>query len=197
MNGQLTAGNASLADLDAAAELATNENGRLGLVRARAEKWVAALTALTGLLASVLVVKGPDTVTDLTTGTKLTVGILFAVAFVLLAYATYQGYAAAYGKPGMLDELSPNPIEGLAARLRQARRITAANAQGAVRNAVIATFAAIGLIAAAVAVTWFPPSAPKTAHVCVNVNSTVVAEVAANHLDVTRTGPGTTIGTCP
>ena len=53
MNG-LGAGTASMADLDAVAELDASERGRLELVRRRAEKWVAGLTALTGLLASYL-----------------------------------------------------------------------------------------------------------------------------------------------
>ena len=184
-----------MADLDAVAELDASERGRLELVRRRAEKWVAGLTALTGLLASVLVVKGPDSVTELTAGAKAAVGALFAIAFVFLAFATYNGYAAAYGLPGRLDEIDRNPVQGLAGRLSDARRDVAAKAQRAIRDALIATFFAVGLMAGAVAVTWFPPS-PASGHVCLSVDGVVRAELVQDHVDVSRIEPGTTVGAC-
>ena len=111
--------------------------------------------------------KGPDSVTELTAGAKAAVGALFAIAFVFLAFATYNGYAAAYGLPGKLAEIDRNPVQGLAGRLSDARRDVAAKAQRAIRDAVIATFFAVGLMAGAVAVTWFPPS-PASGHVCLS-----------------------------
>ena len=149
MTGGLSAGDPSPADIAAADELAVNEQDRLGLVRGRAEKWIGGLTALTGLLATVLVVKGPDSVTVLSSAAKVVIGGLFAAAFVLLAYATFRVYSAAYGVPGELVEVQSDRVVGLAARVDTARGDAAGRVQRAVRAAVFATFVAIGLIAVA------------------------------------------------
>lgn len=200
MNVPLSAGNPSRFDLDAADELTGNEAGRLALVRARAEKWVGGITALTGLLATVLVVKGPDSVTALTTGSKAAVGALLAAGLLLLAYATYKAYTAAFGAPGDLVEISANPIDGLAVRLTDARRTAATGALTGMRNAVTATFIAVGCVAGAVAVSWFAPTNPTadtSRHVCVMANGTVVAKFPGNNVAVSAVEPGTSIGPCP
>ena len=121
---------------------------------------------------------------------------LFAVAFVLLAYATFRAYAAAYGAPGELVEVQSDRVVGLAARLDAARHDAAGRVQRAIRDAVFATFVAVGLIAVAVAVSWFPPSPGPSGHLCVSANGVVIVEVAADHLDLAGLGPGATIGSC-
>jgi|GEM_PF-5398604 hypothetical protein len=74
------AGQASRWDLDAAELLERNEAQRLELTRGRAEKWAAALTALTGLLSAVLVGKAPQNVRALLTPWRVAVSALVAAA---------------------------------------------------------------------------------------------------------------------
>ena len=64
-------GTASRDDLEAAALLDRNEANRLQLVRTRAEKWLGGLTALTGLVTTVLVIKGPQSTADIATSWKI------------------------------------------------------------------------------------------------------------------------------
>ncbi|MDQ3764496.1 MAG: hypothetical protein M3460_23935 [Actinomycetota bacterium] len=108
----LAAGNPSRADLDAAEQLQRNESQRLELVRARAEKWTGGLTALTGLLAAVLVGKAPQNIQATTTPVRVSAGILLGLALAALVFATYRAYQAAYGDPGRLNQLPPNHSPG-------------------------------------------------------------------------------------
>ena len=192
-------GTASREDLEAAALLDRNEASRLQLVRTRAEKWLGGLTALTGLVTTVLVIKGPQSTADIATSWKVAVGLLIALALAVLVFATYRAYQSAYGDPGRLDEVNSQPLTGLAVRLADARKKAAADAQAHLRHAVIATLAAIALLALAIGITWFAPPAPKTASssVCILVQGKVIAKVAADSVTLKTLRPGTELRPCP
>lgn len=193
----LGAGNPDPLDLDAAEQLERNETGRLELVRARAEKWIGGIAALGGLVGTVLVVKGRDSVSDIAPAWRATAATGFALALVVLAYATYRAYQAAFGAPGTLAEINPVPLAGLHARLSKARRSAAAAALAHVAAAVRSVFVAIALIAAAVGVTWFAPTrsgTPKKA-ICVYEKGQLVVELAGP-VTVRQSAAGTTIGPC-
>jgi hypothetical protein len=190
----LAGGNATRADLEAAELLDRNEARRLEIVRGRAEKWVAGLTALTGLLASVLVVKGPTSLRDLTLPWRILVALLSALALGALTFATYRAYQSAFGDPGRLDELSPQPLTGLAIRLARARRRAAQAAQDHLRDAVGAGLIALALLALATGITLFAPT--STSGVCISLNGNRVAELAGDSVTVRSVQANVSIGRC-
>jgi len=68
-------GGASAADLRALAALQTYAAGELTRIQGRSEKWIAGLTAITGVLTTAIVIKGPETFTkmvDTVTATEST-----------------------------------------------------------------------------------------------------------------------------
>lgn len=192
-------GTASRDDLEAAALLDRNEASRLQLVRTRAEKWLGGLTALTGLVTTVLVIKGPQSSTDIATPWRAAVGLLIAAALAVLAFGTYRAYQSAYGDPGRLDQMSSQPLTGLAVRLAAARNTVAADAQARLSHAVTATLAAVALLATAIGITWFAPPAPKTASssVCIIVDGKVIAKLASDSVTLEAVSPGTELRQCP
>ena len=193
------AGNPSAQDLDAAEQLERNEAGRLVLVRARAEKWIGGISALTGALTTVLVLKGRATVTEITVWGRIASAVALTLALFLLAYSIYRAYQAAYGQPGTLDEISPVPLTGLHARLTRARRDAATKALHHLRAAVISALGAVGLVALGVGLTWFADAEPKTPSktVCLFSNSQLTARLAGDTVAVKESAPGTAIGPCP
>jgi hypothetical protein len=192
-------GTPSRDDLEAAALLDRNEANRLQLVRTRAEKWLGGLTALTGLVTTVLVIKGPQSTADIATSWKIAVGSLIALALVVLVFGTFRAYQSAYGDPGRLDEVKPQPVTGLAVVLASKRNEAAAAAQAHLRHAAIATLAAVVVLAVAIGLTWFAPPAPKTASgsVCILVRGTVIAELASDSVTLKTLSPGTELRRCP
>jgi hypothetical protein len=196
------AGNPDPLDLDAAEQLQHNEDARLQLVRARAEKWIAGVGALTAVLATALVIKGPDDATQITLGWRIATAaaIAIAAAIALLALATYRAYQAAFGQPDTLREIKTIPLTGLHNRLTQARRDAADDALRDLGAAVRAVFAAIALIAAAVATTWFAPTdttAKSAGSVCIYARGQLVARLSASIIAVKDIAVGTTIKPCP
>ena len=103
-------GDPSHLDLDAAESLDRNETSRLDLVRGRAEKWAGGLTALTGLVGTVLVGKAPENMRGISTPWRIAVSVLLAAALASLVLGTYRAYRAAYGDPGRLDEIRPMSV---------------------------------------------------------------------------------------
>jgi hypothetical protein len=192
-------GDPSRDDLEAAALLDRNEANRLELVRTRAEKWLGGLTALTGLVTTVLVIKGPQSTADITTSWKIAVGSLIALALAVLVFGTYRAYQSAYGDPGRLYEMSSQPVTGLAVRLASKRNEAAADAQIHLRHAVFATLAAVVLLAVAIGLTWFAPPAPKTASssVCILVHGNVIAKLASDSVTLKTLSPETELRRCP
>jgi hypothetical protein len=191
-------GTANRDDLEAAALLDRNEANRLQLVRTRAEKWLGGLAALTGLVGAALVIRGSQSTADIATSWKVAVGLLIAAALALLVFGTYRAYQSAYGDPGRLDEVNPQPLTGLAVRLAAARNKAAADAQAHLSHAVIATLAAVVLLATAIAITWFSP-APNTApgSVCILVDGKMIAKLASDSVALKTLSPETELRACP
>jgi len=190
-------GNPSRLDLDAAESLDRNETSRLDLVRSRAEKWAGGLTALTGLVGTVLVGKAPENMRGISTPWRIAVSVLLAAALASLVLGTYRAYRAAYGDPGRLDQIRPQPLTGPAERLTTARRNAAQTVGDHLRQAAIASFAALGLLAAATGITWFAPtSSARPNRVCVVINGKPAAELSTP-IPVHSAAAGTAIGPCP
>ena len=195
--GVLAGGDPSREDLDAVAQLDTNDRNRLSLVRGRAEKWIGGITALAGLLSTVLIVKGPSLTSDFTTARRRIVGLLIGFALVGFSLGIYRAYQSAYGDPNYLDEIATQPVTGLATRLDQARRAAASAAQRQLGTAVTLTLAALGLLAVATAVTWFSPArAPQVGTACLSVDGRRVAELAGSTVTIRALQQGASIGPC-
>jgi hypothetical protein len=181
--------------LDAAELLEHNQAHRLELVRSRAEKWTGGLTALTGLLGAVLVGKAPENIRAVAAPERAIVGILLALALAALVFATYRAYQAAYGDPGRLDQLPPQPLTGLAERLFTARTTAAHAANTHLRHAATATLTAITLLTAATGITWYAPT--NTTTLCLLIGGKPAAELSTTTLTIRTTTAGITLGPCP
>lgn len=188
------AGNPDPLDFEALEQLQHNEETRLQLVRSRAEKWIGGISALTAVLAIALVIKGPDDATKIMLGWRIAAAVALGFAIALLALGTYRAYRAAYGQPNALGEISPNPLTGLHDRLIEARKAAANDALEDLGNAIRAVLAAVALIAAAVAITWFATTPPGS--VCVYAHGQLVGRLKTDVTIETNMSPGTTIYPC-
>ncbi|MCX5197778.1 hypothetical protein OOK31_28440 [Streptomyces sp. NBC_00249] len=73
---------------------------QLGQLRRQAEGWRTALTGLTGLLAVLTVVKGPDTLAGATASVGVVATVMVVAAYVLLLGGMLLAARAAHGRPG-------------------------------------------------------------------------------------------------
>jgi hypothetical protein len=73
---------------------------QLEAARKQAETWRAGLTGLTALFGAVLIVKGRDNLTDLSSPYQQVVVVLLGLALVALVVATLAALRAASGTPG-------------------------------------------------------------------------------------------------
>jgi hypothetical protein len=197
---RLRAGNASRLDHEALEQLEANDAERLRIVRGRAEKWIGGLTALTGLLGTVLVLKGPAQAANIPLEGRLVVAVLVTLSLGLLAGATFNAYRSAYGDPGKLEEVDRNPVEGLHERVTSARLEAANTAQKRLRDAVVLTFLGIAAIVAATGTTWLAPPADKSdshqGDTCITVDGETIATVAAETLPVVSLESGVALAPC-
>jgi hypothetical protein len=147
----------------ALSELMKASDARVITARSRAEKWIGALTAFTGLLGIVFVLKGPESVSDLQTGWKVAILLAFAIALTFLASATRRAYTAAFGSSSSPETTSPAPVEGLHDRLFEARRQAEASAKGNLSSAVLRAFIGIAFAAMGIGISWFATQEPAKA----------------------------------
>lgn len=145
-------------------------------IRGRAEKWAAGLTALTGLLSTVLIVKGPAGILDVPESARVIVAVLIAAALLSLIVATLYIYRAAYGAPFSLLILDRQPLTDLQHRFLKAQRRLGLEALKFMRKAVWLTLIGIGILFAAIMLTWFAESSSTGAGagVCIEANGVTV-----------------------
>jgi hypothetical protein len=174
---------ASAEDDDAVRLMVAHRAGELARVQGRAEKWTAGLAALTGVLTTALVVKGPDNFSKL--GTVTVQGINFpgdTVVIVLmvaggscLAVGIYNAYRAANGSPltkSAVDEVAAvdDNVDGAAKRWRRAVRETVADSKKSLKAATISTAVAGLCLTGALVVTWtFPAKSTPDTLYCAHV----------------------------
>jgi len=164
-------GGASAADLRALAALQTYAAGELTRIQGRSEKWIAGLTAITGVLTTAIVIKGPETFTKMVD--TVTVGpfsfppasaviALMVLGGFFIGLGIYKAYVSAHGDPTTGDALmvlaEQYTAEGAFGKYLAAMKSTAATARKALKRAVQATIVGTLLLAAAVVVTWTAPS---------------------------------------
>jgi hypothetical protein len=189
----------SQADLDAKDEIDEATASAVKTASTAAEGWLKGIAGLTGLLATVAIIKGPTDPTKLPEDTLPLVVIAMVGGFVALAIATWLLYSAAYGKPGELSRIETSPTKGLAIRLAAARDKTADSVLARTRSGMI--LAAVGVLAlfGAGLLTLIPQEstgedAEET--VCVSVDGREVLTVSGDSVDVVETADGVTFGPC-
>jgi hypothetical protein len=161
--------------------------GELARVQTRGEKWIAGITALSGLVTAALVVKGKDSFAKLDPSYEpfgcpidpvWWVAGALALAYVCYGTAIFSSYAAAFGNPLAKDELETlekkvqtNPATA-ATELRNAVATKADNSRSSLRRAIWFTLAAMVMTAIAVGITWrVPDKSTGSTPVCLEVGS--------------------------
>lgn len=145
-------------------------------IRGRAEKWAGGLTALTGLLSTALIIKGPAGILDVPESFRIIVAVFIAAALLSLIVATLFIYRAAYGSPFSLLILDRQPLTGLQRRFLSAQKQLGREALKFMRAAVWLTLVGIGILFIAIMLTWFAEtsSTGAGAGVCIEASGVTV-----------------------
>lgn len=125
----------------------------LDTVRGTAEKWAASLAAILGLFGTVLLVKGREDITKLADEYQVAVAMVLLMALAAAAGASAYAAFAAQGTPRDLRWPTGD-------KLRALERASAVLARERLKWSRILTFVAVGLLAAAVGLTWFGEAKP-------------------------------------
>ncbi|HEY9327978.1 MAG TPA: hypothetical protein VIS09_07040 [Streptomyces sp.] len=124
---------------------------QLTVVRRQAEGWRNGLTALTGLVGVVFVLKGPETVAGLSPTWRWTTAALLVLAFLLLLSGALAAVRAAHGRLGQGVWLSGDEL--LTAVLDEVERT-----QDVLATARRCSVVGLTMVVAAIAVTWVVPT---------------------------------------
>ncbi|GAB2738731.1 hypothetical protein [Sinomonas soli] len=147
----------SAGDYETEKLLKKSDASLLSDVRSRADKWSAGLTALTGLLTTALLVKGPEGILDVPEPFRVLVAVLISIALLLLIIATLLIYSAAYGSPTGMPVLS-RQLSGLQVRYMKIRESAAKSAFKSMQIAIGLTVLAVFLLFGTTMFTWFAKS---------------------------------------
>lgn len=187
-----------LLDVEALAEIDQSNLERVKIARARAEKWIAGLTALVGLTGTVVVIKGPDSITKVTAGARVAIATLLVAAFFALAFATYQAYRAAFDDPEHPESVPREPLDGLHGRLLNARVAAESRSVKYLSQAIQATFIGIAFIVTAIGVSWFSLASSSGSTSCVyGRGPEVLLKVEGAALSISELERGLEIRPCP
>lgn len=171
---------------------------RLTAARASAEKWVGSITALTGLVGLVTILKGVESTSKLAPSDVSEVGVWLGTSFALLVLGVLLTSAAAYGIPFLADKVERQPVQGLQSRGLEQIKKYAKTSRVLLTVGLACVVLGLAALLGASWKTWVPAqSAPSEADsVCITVNGSVVAKINAASLDVKEL-TGADIGACP
>ncbi|MFF3176996.1 hypothetical protein ACFVQ0_30755 [Streptomyces sp. NPDC057900] len=124
---------------------------QLTAVRKQAEGWRNGLTALTGLIGVVFVLKGPDSVAGMSAAWRWTTALLLVLAFLLLLTGALSAVRAAHGQLGNGTWLTGDEL--LTAVLDEVERT-----QDVLATARRCSVVGLVAVVAAIAVTWVVPA---------------------------------------
>jgi hypothetical protein len=123
-------------------------------VQAAAEKWRTGLAAFVALVTGGLLIKGPESAQDLSTGWRLTLTLLGAAGLIAAIWGLWQALLAAAGTPRLLDYPSIVTTYG---GIRQYEIKTAEHAASRLAWARFLVVAALALLLAATIAWWWAP----------------------------------------
>jgi hypothetical protein len=148
------------------AELARElEFSQLQELRKQAEGWRAGLTALTGLLAALAVLKGRENLADLPAAARYAAMVLTAVAFLLFVSGSVLAVRASHGRPG-----SEILLGGQALRRWTEREVV--RVRRSLSIASVCCLAGVAAIVSGIAVAWLNTAPPSPNLVKVTTNGT-------------------------
>ena len=166
-------------DLEAIRKLQEHVEKELPHTRTRADRWVSAITTITGVLTTAALIKGPDTFAAISERNvwwildpRLLVLVLLGLGGVALVVGLYQGYSAASGSPIFLDAISvlaADPMardHGAAEKWIRTVGDAVSRARRALATAVIATLVGMVLLVSAVVYASYAPAEEKQQDVC-------------------------------
>jgi hypothetical protein len=137
----------------------------LSRLRAAAGNWRTGLAALLVLLPTLVVVKGNDTVKDLSNGYKILIGALAALGAIAAIWAAVLALRAAFG---------PLASQGWRADMEALRRDEADTTLSDLKWTRKLTLAALVLLGAAIGVAWAAPSSDPAYFQIVKKDTTVL-----------------------
>ena len=163
-----TASNVTDRDVEAVKKMNTYRADQLERIQTRAEKWIAGMGAIVGVLAAAVVIKGPDSFSKLAVWVQRSVVALIVLGGAFIAWGIWFGYKAAHGDPlndsdlqDLVDEeaaTTNEKIVGAAERWETAVRATYQAARESLANAALATVAGTILLGGAILITWIAPA---------------------------------------
>lgn len=168
------------ADVAALAALQTYAGQELTRLQARSEKWIGGLTAITGVLTTAIVIKGPESFTSLEPFFAGIVALLMVAGGLLVGFGIYKGFSAAHGDPLTTDVLmtraKEQAIDGAYKDYVNAMHAGATDARSALKAATLSSIFGTLALAAAVVITWVGPEEKAAAAdtYCFMDGSTVV-----------------------
>jgi len=133
--------------------LSDDERTQDNRMRAAAEKWIGAVTALCGLFSVAGLVAAKDALAGIATSGRVVVAGAYLGALATAAIALVSGYAAAYGWPAELDTMTVDQVRSYYRQRRQGPRSAARH----LRRAVILVCTTLGLLSAMVLLLWLLP----------------------------------------
>lgn len=127
-------------------------------VRKAADKWRTALAGVVALITAVAVIKGRDSVLLVQQPYRIAVGVCVLAALACAAVGSFWGMRAAYGMPRLVvlrRSGGPGTHATAAPEL-----VEAAGAVIDLRRTIVCTYLTLGLLTAAVGLTWYGPASP-------------------------------------
>ena len=161
-----------------AEELRDLDRTQLDRIRATAEKWRNGLVVLTGLITTVGVVKGRDSLEDLSSSAQVVLGILMLLALVCAAVGALLAMLAAFGLPTLYR------LTGDALEFSRIREEQTTQASRNLRLAVVFSCLTLLFLASASAVNFYGPlaaaSLPPMLQVSTPQSGTVCGELVSS-----------------
>lgn len=161
----------STPDVIALKNLQNYSASELSRIQKRSDKWIAGLVAVTGVLTTAVVIKGPESFTKLADAREvlgLTINPqdwiigLMLLGGVAIGLGIYWAYSAAYGDPLKDDELAERAkqqeVDGAWAAWTDATQKAAESARSTLGRATGFTIVGTLVLACAVLLTWTTPS---------------------------------------
>jgi hypothetical protein len=149
-------------------------------IRAGAEKWAASIAAVTGAIGVVTLIKGRESLEELSHGYEVAVGILVGIAVLLVLRGIVLAALAAQGTPGR--------IEYTGSALRDFTANEAEEAADLLRFSRVLVVTATLVAGVAVALVWFGPEDTKPPSL-----QLVIPETGPPACGELKTGMGNTV----
>jgi O-antigen/teichoic acid export membrane protein len=162
---------ANAADIAALALLQQYRADALSRIQKRAASWIAGLVAVTGVITTAVVIKGPDSIESLSEPCRALVIALVVAGGLLIANGIFRAYSAAYGDPfDQHDDLetraAKHQIEGASAAWNTAIANTAKDARAQLDKAAWSTIVGTACLALAILLTWIKASDDPVTYTC-------------------------------